>query len=126
MGHQTVARRRAQLMPNNVTGVPTAPLTPAQLPGENTLDQASNGLLNPRSAPGQLSFAQQRLWFLEQLEGPSAVYNVPVATRLRGPLNVDALQHSLNGLVARHAALRTTFPTHEGHPVPRIADCQTV
>jgi amino acid adenylation domain-containing protein len=55
------------------------------------------------------SFAQQRLWFLDQLEGGGAGYNVPAATRLRGPLDVDALKGAINALVERHESLRTVF-----------------
>jgi amino acid adenylation domain-containing protein len=113
-------------MAADVRGVATALLGPAKLPGESTRDQATSDLLSPRALPGQLSLAQQRLWFLEQLTGPSAVHNVPVGSRLRGPLNMAALQHSLNELVARHAALRTTFPTCEGRPTSLIAAHQTV
>jgi amino acid adenylation domain-containing protein len=56
-----------------------------------------------------LSFAQQRLWFLDQLEPGSAGYNLPGALRLCGPLDVAALERSLNAIVARHEALRTSF-----------------
>ena len=66
--------------------------------------------------PAELSFAQQRLWFLAQLEPASAAYNVPIAWRIAGPLNVSALQHSLSQLVGRHEALRTTFVIVDGSP----------
>src|SRR5260221_1991666 len=68
-----------------------------------------------------LSFAQQRLWFLDQLEPGSALYNLPVALRLRGRLNRAALQKSLNAIVARHEALRTRFEAEDGNPVQVIA-----
>src|ERR1700752_1077827 len=55
-----------------------------------------------------LSFAQQRLWFLEQLE-PDGPYKVPAAFRLRGPLQVAALERSVNEIISRHEVLRTTF-----------------
>ncbi|MGH9893434.1 MAG: condensation domain-containing protein, partial [bacterium] len=68
-----------------------------------------------------LSFAQQRLWFLDQLEPDSSVYNVSSALRLRGPLNVAPLQRSLNEIVRRHEALRTVFPAVEGRPVQVVS-----
>src|SRR5918996_1353101 len=72
--------------------------------------------IEPVAREGQLglSFAQERLWFLHHLEGPSATYNIPVGLRLSGPLAVGALQQSLKELVGRHEVLRTTFPTVEG------------
>ena len=68
-----------------------------------------------------LSFAQQRLWFLDQLEPGSTVYNVPIAVRIRGPLDVAALERSINEIIARHEILRTTFSTVEGEAVQIIA-----
>ena len=56
-----------------------------------------------------LSFAQQRLWFLDQLEPGSTAYLIPVPGTLGGPLHLKALQRSLQALVARHESLRTTF-----------------
>jgi amino acid adenylation domain-containing protein len=68
-----------------------------------------------------LSFAQERLWFLDQLEPNSALYNIPVSVRLTGLLNLAALEQSLNEIIRRHEALRTTFPTVDGHPVQMVA-----
>ncbi len=67
-----------------------------------------------------LSFAQQRLWFLDQLEPGSNAYNIPAAVRLRGELNVNALEQSLGEIIRRHEALRTTFATMAGEPVQVI------
>ncbi len=67
-----------------------------------------------------LSFAQQRLWFLEQLE-PDGPYKVPAAFRLRGPLQVAALERSVNEIISRHEVLRTTFAEIEGQPVQIVA-----
>jgi amino acid adenylation domain-containing protein len=75
-----------------------------------------------RSGELPLSFAQQRLWFLDQLEPNSPFYIIPLAVRVTGPLDVDALQRSLDEIVARHESLRTTFATVDGRPVQRIAD----
>src|SRR5690606_30321057 len=58
-----------------------------------------------------LSYAQQRLWFLSQLEGSSAHYNMPLALRLRGPLDAAALSRSIEYIVDRHEVLRTRFET---------------
>ncbi|HVG59538.1 MAG TPA: amino acid adenylation domain-containing protein [Hyalangium sp.] len=63
-----------------------------------------------------LSFAQQRLWFLDQLEPGSAAYNMPAAVRLTGALDREALEWALAGVVRRHEALRTTFDSSEGRP----------
>ncbi|MFE7117386.1 amino acid adenylation domain-containing protein, partial [Streptomyces sp. NPDC057654] len=68
-----------------------------------------------------LSSAQQRLWFLWQLRPDGNEYNVPRATRLRGPLDVPALQQALDRLIERHDVLRATFPTVDGAPALRIA-----
>ncbi|MFE8599731.1 amino acid adenylation domain-containing protein [Archangium violaceum] len=68
-----------------------------------------------------LSFAQQRLWFLEQLAPGGYAYNVPLAAKLKGHLEVAALERSLVKLVRRHEALRTTFGLENGRPVQRIA-----
>src|ERR1051325_1054203 len=59
--------------------------------------------------PSPLSFAQQRLWFIDQLEPNSSIYNIPAALRLKGALEVDALRRCLNEIVRRHESLRTTF-----------------
>jgi hypothetical protein len=68
-----------------------------------------------------LSFAQARLWFLEQLEPGSSAYNIPAAVRLTGSLDVAALEQSLNEIVLRHEALRTTFGMVSGEPIQVIA-----
>ncbi|MBW4575234.1 MAG: amino acid adenylation domain-containing protein [Aphanothece sp. CMT-3BRIN-NPC111] len=68
-----------------------------------------------------LSFAQQRLWFLDQMEPGNPFYNIPTAVRLKGRLNVVALEQSFNEIIKRHEGLRTTFTTVEGKPVQAIA-----
>ena len=69
-----------------------------------------------------LSFAQERLWFLHELQSENPFYNMPSAIGLQGDLDVVALQRTLNGILGRHEALRTTFPSQQGRPVQRIGD----
>jgi amino acid adenylation domain-containing protein len=71
-----------------------------------------------------LSFAQQRLWFLDQLEPDTAVYNIPDIHHFSGPLNLLALERSLNELIRRHESLRTTFHSIDGEPVQVIEEAQ--
>jgi natural product biosynthesis luciferase-like monooxygenase protein/amino acid adenylation domain-containing protein len=75
----------------------------------------------PRNGELPLSFAQQRLWFLTQLDPDSPLYNNPIAIRLDGPLDLPALKLSLNTIVQRHEALRTTFYAVDGKPAQIIA-----
>ena len=84
-------------------------------PGNDTIPRKANR----NSVP--LSFAQQRLWFLDQLKPNSSVYNIPRGLRLKGPLNIAALEQSLNEIVRRHEALRTTFAMVDGQPVQIIS-----
>ncbi|WNG47516.1 amino acid adenylation domain-containing protein [Archangium minus] len=69
------------------------------------------------SEPSPLSFAQQRLWFLDRMEPGTTMFNIPAAFRLRGPLDVRALERALNALVERHESLRTRFLEQDGQPV---------
>ena len=73
-----------------------------------------------------LSFAQEQLWFMDQLEPGNPFYNLPTGVRLSGPLNVAALEQSLNEILRRHEALRTTFVTVDGNPVQVIAPALTI
>ncbi|HEX7774830.1 MAG TPA: condensation domain-containing protein, partial [Pyrinomonadaceae bacterium] len=74
-----------------------------------------------RSGDLPLSFAQERLWFLNQLEPESAFYNMPSGVRLSGELDVDALKRTLSEVIRRHEVLRTTFPIVAGVPVQRVS-----
>jgi amino acid adenylation domain-containing protein len=77
-------------------------------------DNPANASPITRRKEAPSSVAQERLWFLDQLEPGSTVYNVPGALRIRGPLKVAALEQSLNEIIRRHDALRTTFSVVEG------------
>jgi amino acid adenylation domain-containing protein len=71
-----------------------------------------------------LSYGQQRLWFLDQLEPGSTAYNMPAAVRLTGELNVGALAEALTKIIRRHEVLRTTFRVKDGRPVQVIAEAE--
>ncbi|HEV2437634.1 MAG TPA: amino acid adenylation domain-containing protein [Verrucomicrobiae bacterium] len=85
-------------------------------------DRSRTPAIPRRTSSGKapLSFAQQRLWFFDQLEPGSPLYNMPTALRLRGRLNLTALQKALNAMVARHESLRTRFNAEDGCPVQII------
>ncbi|HZU47213.1 MAG TPA: amino acid adenylation domain-containing protein, partial [Mycobacterium sp.] len=104
----------ADLSVPNVFDAPTV----AQLASRIGADAGRLPRLMPVERPAvvPLSFAQQRLWLLDQLQGPSAVYNIPAALRLSGGLDVDALAAALADVVGRHESLRTVFPASEGTP----------
>lgn len=81
----------------------------------------------PRDADLPLSFGQERLWFLHQLQPDVVAYNVPATVRLtEATLSRDALQRSLDALVQRHETLRTTFPTVDGRPRLVLAPASTL
>lgn len=86
-------------------------------------DDDSHLSLQPASREQELplSFAQQRLWFLDQLSPGLSNYNIPVAIHLTGQLDLDALQQSFDQLIARHEVLRTTFQPVQGRPTQVIA-----
>ena len=74
----------------------------------------------PKGTQLPMSFAQQRLWFLWQLMGPSAVYNIPLVLRLKGELDVLVLERSLDTILARHDVLRSRFVSHKDDALQRV------
>lgn len=93
--------------------------------GVNLYDVAPVFRRDPNE-PLRLSYAQERQWFLWQLEPGSAAYHIPAALHLSGPLDLQALQRSFDYLLARHESLRTCIDTGAGQPLQRIAARQTV
>lgn len=92
--------------------------SPAQL-GVHSASIPSECAMRPESIP--LSFAQERVWFLQQLEPGNPFYNVPMALRLSGPLDVALAEQCLREILQRHESLRTTFPDVSGTPHQVIA-----
>ena len=108
-----------ELPPHSLFETPTLAAMAAHIESASFPQEAVPHRPIPRtSRDGQtpLSFAQERLWFLQQLAPRSPVYNAPQAVRIRGPLSVDALRAALDNLVARHETLRTVFVTTAGVP----------
>ena len=99
---------------------------------ETTTDTATGGISTAQSLLAEqvyvfpVTFAQQRLLFLHQLDARSTSYLVPWSIRITGQLNAEALERSLNEVVRRHEVLRTTFDVVEGHPVQIVSPWQLI
>ncbi len=90
---------------------------------KNSVEQEAGPRIPARTQPASsvvLSFAQQRLWFMHQLDPQAANYHLPVSVRLRGPLQIDILERCLTEITQRHEILRTTFSLEEDQPRQHI------
>src|SRR6516225_3248413 len=92
----------------------------SELRTETTALEAGNGASTEHVYVFPVTFAQQRLLFLNQLDPGSTSYSVPWSIRITGPLNAAALERSLNEIVQRHEILRTTYEIVEGHPLQTV------
>ncbi|OQO89834.1 hypothetical protein B1813_18455 [Saccharomonospora piscinae] len=123
---QVVARIRTafgvDLSPRAVFDNPTVAGLAASLDLGSEVEAASPIAAVPRNGALPLSFAQQRLWFMDEFEPGSAEYNVSAGVRLTGPLDTAALRSALDSVVDRHEILRTTFASVEGVGVQFVRD----
>ncbi|KAF3885483.1 MULTISPECIES: non-ribosomal peptide synthetase [Nostocales] len=112
----------------NITALSPAKKTQTKLEFQNNanFDQKLNNVRKTEQELAPLSFAQQRLWFLSQLEQNHSVYHVVKAFQLRGNLNVSVLQQALDTVVVHHEALRTKFIIQNGNPLQVVTEPRSV
>ncbi|KOX18394.1 non-ribosomal peptide synthetase [Saccharothrix sp. NRRL B-16348] len=120
---RVVSRLRSSfdVSPRDLFDHPTVAALAARLSGSVPGGSGPDGAVIPRvDGDAPLSFAQQRLWFLDQFQPGGTEYVTPLAVRLRGELDVPRLERALTALVERHESLRTTFPAVDGLPVTAV------
>ena len=125
-GHRNSSKQEPMTdLTERIAGLSPAKRALLEMRLKNKSPGASGERMIPRRVtqePVPLSFSQQRLWFLHQLEPDSPVYNIARAMRLNGALNVEALRKTLDTIVARHEILRTTITAVDGNPVQVVAE----
>ncbi|MEV8510244.1 amino acid adenylation domain-containing protein, partial [Actinoplanes sp. NPDC051475] len=114
----------AELSVGTIFQAPTVAQLASRLDGAESARPALVPMRRAGAVP--MSFAQQRLWFIDRLEGASSTYNLPVSYRLTGSLDVEALQAALSDVVARHESLRTLLREVDGQPVQVILPAEPV
>jgi len=121
-----VASLGVQLPLSTVFASPTLSLFAESVSRCMDKESTTDSTIHPVSREGDLalSFSQQRMWFLAQMDGVSETYHMPSAVRLRGELNRDAWQRTLDTLFARHEALRSVFVAVDGQPQVRLLPAQ--
>ncbi|WP_142254649.1 non-ribosomal peptide synthetase, partial [Mycobacterium colombiense] len=108
----------AHLAVRTVFEAPTVAQLAARIGGDGGGRKPLASVERPAVVP--LSFAQQRLWFLDRFEGGVATYNMPTAFRINGALDIEALGAAIDDVIARHESLRTIFPDVDGVPLQQV------
>ncbi|MGD9488076.1 MAG: amino acid adenylation domain-containing protein [Calditrichaceae bacterium] len=110
-----ISKRLADLSPEKLE-ILRRKLQSGDKPGhqQDSIPRRNNSSVYP------ISFAQKRLWFLDQLSPLNPFYNIPAALRLEGPLNISALESAVNRIIERHEILRSFYTTENGNPVQKI------
>jgi len=126
LANQVMARARAifeiELPMRALFESPTVASLAARVDAAKAEESGRPRLSAEGAVCGPMSFGQERMWFLWQLDPEVATYNIPIAARLTGPLDRAALTRALERLIARHAVLRTTYGLEDGHRIQKVVD----